>query len=241
MKRTFVTTFAVLVAASMASMVSAALTPYPALNLSYSAPGSTEIASTTGLLPLDAATGVFTDPDQGSAQSSATRYYGGVIRHTLGAGMSGWGGEFLLEFIRSDGSRVIDIGKRGGSDNMTFAAQNLSTLNAGPLGVDLPFVIKLSDANWNLQNIAIFIGANATSETEGTPDFVANDAFLDLSPPKSIASLRVTFSAAGWAPQASSGELSGVFSSTAWSPAVIPEPAMMGVLAPLAALLLRRR
>lgn len=219
----------------------AAVATYPALDLSFSAPGSQAVNDASPVIALDPATGVWQDDGNvGAVDPTLTRYYGGIVRYTPGDGMSEWGGSVALQLLRDDGGVVFTVGKGQGSTQMSFTAP-FTNQGVGPVATALPFVLKVSDAPFNTQNWALFVGANAEAAVEGTPDFSASNVFHDLSIPRSMTGLRAVFVAEPWAVQASSAELSNVFSATEWTPAVVPEPGAIALALAAGALFMRRR
>lgn len=102
----------------------------------------------------------------------------------------------------------------------------------------MPFVIKVVDIPWNVTRAEFFLGSNAQTATEGTPD--GSVTINDLTGSAFLNDVKVSFLAEGWASGASSGSLQSFYSGTEWSPAVVPEPTSLGLIAAAGALAFRR-
>lgn len=229
--------WSVCVVAAGASALSAAVVNYPALDASFSAPGSQAVSTVAGPVTLDVDAGRFTDPDTGTASASATRYYGGIISYSPNTDAQ-WGGGIDLLLTREDNA-TVRFGKGLGGTTWTINGSS-SSYNSGIAATgEMPFVIKVVDIPWNVAEAKLFLGANATAMTEGTPDGSVN--VINATASGFIRDARVTFVAENWASGASSGSIQGFFSATEWQPAVVPEPHLLGVVGASGLLMLRRR
>ncbi|HEV7298447.1 MAG TPA: PEP-CTERM sorting domain-containing protein [Tepidisphaeraceae bacterium] len=223
----------------------AAVTYYPGFAPSFSTTGG-ESVTQSATTPLDPATGQFTDPDSGSPDATRTRYIGGTLNYSPNDNPQ-WGGSLTLNLLRSgpEGGSLngIRIHKTSGGTNWRFdgTASDHTTTVAGSETFD--FVVKIVDLNWNQTRVDLFYGANAKSDTEGTPD-----AFLNLVNANSASFIRdasVTFTAEDWATAPSSGSLSSFFTADTWTAvgdaAPVPEPTSIAGLGLAGLLALRRR
>jgi hypothetical protein len=231
--------FASVAVTCTALSASASVITYPALDQSFSHTSTgSDFSTTAGPVSLDAAH-VFNDGRSGSPVAANTRYYGGYYSYSPN-GTPDWGGAFELQFNYAGGSQ-FRLGKFAGSTNLRVQASTADgqSDNTGVSGIAsmLPFVVKFEDDAWNRATARIFLGAAAETPTEGAPTL----SFTGLVSEIDVVSVQLNYSHAGWASGPSSAAVTGFFSSTTWTPVVIPEPATLGLLAGGALLALRRR
>ncbi|MDX2111986.1 MAG: PEP-CTERM sorting domain-containing protein [Verrucomicrobiota bacterium] len=203
--------------------VNGAVVTYPSLN------GILDNSGTqTGPVSIDAAHR-FVDPDSGTPVAGIERYYGGTINLDV---TTDWGIEGEVTFFRSDASEAFKLRLNEGGGSTWQLSRGGASANLGIGGnTSFDYVIKVSDKDWNLVNVDIFLNANANNVTEGTPDFTIDTA-VGSTPLDAIA-----FKRTGWGNNGAF-TLANSFSSTVWTPvsSVVPEPSTYAALAGLAIL-----
>jgi hypothetical protein len=219
------------------------MTTYPSTDVTWTGTPGTSVNGT--LVSLDPSTGVFTDPNGGVPDTSAARYYGGVIKYAVGA--NSWGGSFLIHLLKTGDTppgvlnEQVQFGGAQGIDNYWIHGSVSQATSAVAIdGTEVPFVIKIEDNAWNWAYGKLFLGAKALAATENaTPDALVDLINADATTP--ITGFAVTYGTEDWNNPVNggpnSGQLKGFFSSTAWAPAdaalqapPVPEPATLGVL-----------
>lgn len=231
--------FPVVVAALVAAPAGAAVTTYPGLNATLTSPSQTATNLAHGPVTLDASTGQFIDPNDGSADPSLTRYIGGTLTYTPNSNEWGSGGH--LRLVRSDGNETLRFGKDEGGTAWTLVG-NSSTFNTGITASGaVDFVLRIRDVAWNVAAIDLFLGANANAATEGTPDGTVQ--LINATSTSFIQDLKLTFTTQNWATGESGITLANAFSADVWTPvgSIVPEPASVALLGFGAVLALRRR
>jgi PEP-CTERM motif len=232
---------AAVVISAVAASSQAAVTFYPAADVSYSHTANGNNVNTTSTPVMFNSGDRFLDGQSGSPVAAVTRYYGGVYSYTPTSNAQ-WGGGFSLRFNFASGGPVV-FGKPAGNNELRIDAP--TTLGGQPNAIgtytgtetNLPFVVKFEDDNWNLATVKVFVGANATSLTEGTPDGMIDDVFSDII----VNSISTRFQFSDWASGTSTGQLSGFFASDTWTPVAIPEPTTLAALGVVACTLMARR
>jgi hypothetical protein len=231
--------FASVAVTCTALSASASVINYPSLDqtFTHTSTGS-DFNTSAGPVAIDA-THVFNDGRSGSPVAPNTRYYGGFYSYSPNSHPD-WGGAFEIQFKYASGDS-FRFGKFGGSTNLRVQAPTADgqSDNTGVSGIAsmLPFVVKFEDDNWNRATARVFLGSAAEALAEGTPTLSYTGLVSDID----VVSVQLNYGHAGWASGPSSASVSGFFSSTTWTPVVIPEPATLGLLAGGALLALRRR
>lgn len=197
---------------------------YPSLNISYSIPGSTASTLTTGSVNLSTSPDHrFLDPDTATPSVSATRYYGGSIAWT--GSSNEWGSTAVLRIgsAGSPGDHVL-LRVGGGLTNWQITASSFTANTTLPFSSSsFDFVIKIADAAWNTASVNLFLGANANTALEGTPDYTIQ--LNNATGANFLGWMSWTTSHENWDVGASSLVTNNMFSSTVWTPvSAIPEP-----------------
>jgi len=233
---------ACLAALAVTSAANAAVVMYPAADTSVTRVNNATDQTVESSVSF-AAADRFVDGQSGTPDVSRTRYYGGIYSY-VPTNSTQWGGGFSLRFNMTNPAVVAFVfGKPAGRSELFVDAPSTNGGQSNNVGaytgteVDLPFVLKFEDDNWNLATVRIFIGGNATALTEGTPDKTFTGLFSDIT----VTGLTTRFEYASWAQDTSTGSLSGFFASDAWNPVVIPEPTTLAALGMLGCGLMARR
>ncbi len=216
MKKTLFTLLSAATLGLFGPAANAAEVSYPAVNVTHDL--STGSPLTSGDIPLDATSGVFTDPVTTPADTSATRYYTGKI--TLGPGFqfnSGGNQTAQLNFISTpNNERPVEIGARWQKSSSQYAVRFGTDHDLGIVSGDIVFQLKVSDADDNLAKFEYFIGGAATAATEGTPTYSETVYF-----PNGNAITAVSFTSNREYGNSPTSSLSGFKSSDAWISGVV--------------------
>lgn len=228
-----------------AGTAAAAFVTYPDLNVNFV--GSASANLTTGPVALSLSPDHrFVDPNAGTGQVSANRYYGGTILWNGGASANEWGATGRISFLGGPNQvafRVGDGSQVWRFDSNWYGGGQLPATNLPFSSSNFDFVFKFEDTAWNTAVLKLFVGANANTLTEGTADYVTIE-MGDWSGANALNAISASLSQTAGYTDTASLQIVNFFSSSEWTPvSAVPEPATLTLLAGVAAALLvgRRR
>ncbi len=222
----FISAFAVaLVLALTAFRAQAAVVLYPAFTTNVVFPGSAAnsllISNSVSIVPDHR----YIDPDIGTPDSAASRYFGGSVD------FSSVGDEWGAAATFTIGGAGEDAVFRAGGGVTNWVVSGSASAATTPLNRSsaFDFVIKLEDTAWNNTAIKLFLGTNANAATEGTADFTVNINNANSSNPLNF--LSWSFTHESWNTEPATLDIDNIFSATDWTPvSAIPEPGTVMLL-----------
>ncbi len=233
MKKTMIL-WATLALAGAVGLARASVVTYPSLDVNVTLPGGAAGTADTSVVNISTAPDDhrYHDPNSGTPQPSANRYYGGSVEWTGSANIWGSHAQFWID-SGTNPNRILQFRVGGGE-----ATWKITWTGGSNLSTTLPFssssfdfVFKFEDTAWNGTSIKLFLNANANSPTEpGTADYTINVA--GPTGADYMTTMQWKFSHESWDGQPATLKTSKMFSANEWTPvSSIPEPSSAMLLA----------